>query len=354
MAEPDEFEQPSSKDQPSSGTAEVPGADAAADSNENTFLQKTLSEVGNEGLELSASRPGAISIGSQLGPYQIVRKIGQGGMGAVYEARHIKLKKSVAIKILPPEMTKSPTLVARFEREMEAVGALDHPHIVRAMDAGEFNGTHFLVMEYVEGTDLSQWVKEQGPLSIATACRAMQQAALGLEHAHEHGLVHRDIKPSNLLACTPKQARRASEGLPPTNDDNHALVGRTGLESCTIKILDLGLARLAEHDDASAGLTSSGQVLGTPDYMAPEQWDDTHTVDGRADLYSLGCTLFYVLTGKAPYASNKPRSMLHIMKAHVDGAIPDLTERCPQVPAELNALYQRLLAKKLEDRFQTA
>ena len=122
-------------------------------------------------------------------------------MGAVYEARHTKLKKTVAVKVLPPEMMKSPVLITRFEREMEAVGALDHPNIVRAMDAGEFHGTHFLVMEYVEGSDLSVLVKERGALSVADACEAIRQAALGLQHAHEHGLVHRDIKPSNLLAC---------------------------------------------------------------------------------------------------------------------------------------------------------
>ena len=174
---------------------------SSADTDAQTFVQKTISESGTEGQQVNPLASGAVSVGSMLGPYQIVRKLGQGGMGAVYEARHTKLKKTVAVKVLPPEMMKSPVLITRFEREMEAVGALDHPNIVRAMDAGEFHGTHFLVMEYVEGSDLSVLVKERGALSVADACEAIRQAALGLQHAHEHGLVHRDIKPSNLLAC---------------------------------------------------------------------------------------------------------------------------------------------------------
>ena len=190
---------------------EVPAS--SADTDAQTFVQKTISESGTEGQQVNPLASGAVSVGSMLGPYQIVRKLGQGGMGAVYEARHTKLKKTVAVKVLPPEMMKSPVLITRFEREMEAVGALDHPNIVRAMDAGEFHGTHFLVMEYVEGSDLSVLVKERGALSVADACEAIRQAALGLQHAHEHGLVHRDIKPSNLLACS--SAFRRPEGTAP-------------------------------------------------------------------------------------------------------------------------------------------
>ncbi len=250
---------------PQSGITE-PLADGPADANQlnsaetdaRTFVNKTMSESGTEASQLDALRNSSkpIGEGSTLGPYQIVRKLGQGGMGAVYEARHTKLKKTVAVKVLPPEMMRSSIVIARFEREMEAVGALDHPHIVRAMDAGEFDGTHFLVMEYVEGSDLSALVKEQGTLSVRDACKVIRQAAMGLQHAHEHGLVHRDIKPSNIFVTKAGQ----------------------------VKLLDLGLARISRIDEEHAGITSSGQVLGTPDYMSPEQWDDTHSVDARADL----------------------------------------------------------------------
>jgi formylglycine-generating enzyme required for sulfatase activity len=222
---------------------------------------------------------------------------------------------------------RSSVLVARFEREMEAVGALDHPHIVRAMDAGEFGGTHFLVMEYVEGSDLSALVKEQGTLSVRDACKVIRQAAMGLQHAHEHGLVHRDIKPSNIFVTKAGQ----------------------------VKLLDLGLARISRLDDEHAGITSSGQVLGTPDYMSPEQWDDTHSVDARADLYALGCALHFVLTGYAPFSAEGSRpSMTRLMRAHVEGSIPDLIAARSDVPAALNEIHRRLMAKKAEDRFQKA
>ena len=337
---------------------EVPAS--SSDTNAQTFVQKTISESGMEGQQTNPLLMlGSVSVGSMLGPYQIVRKLGQGGMGAVYEARHTKLKKTVAVKVLPPEMMKSPVLITRFEREMEAVGALDHPNIVRAMDAGEFHGTHFLVMEYVEGSDLSVLVKEHGALSVADACEAIRQAALGLQHAHEHGLVHRDIKPSNLLMADPSRSRRreTSDSKVSTSNDAATTNARTLTSSATaitIKILDLGLARLGGDNSDNAGLTSSGQMLGTPDYMAPEQWDDTRSVDARADLYSLGCTLGYLLIGKAPFDTGKQRSFLHIMKAHSDAPAPDLCELRPDVPAELNAIFQRLLAKKPEARFQTA
>ena len=163
-------------------------------------------------------RPSEITEGSLLGPYLIVRKLGQGGMGAVFEARHTKLKKTVAVKVLPPKFSQSAMLISRFEREREAVGTLDHPHIVRAMDAGEFQGTHFLVMEYVEGRDLSVMVQERGPRSVIEACEMLRQAAVGLAHAHQHGMVHRDIKPSNLFAT--KQSLTIIATIPVGLDDS--------------------------------------------------------------------------------------------------------------------------------------
>ncbi len=323
------------------GDPPKPASAASAETDARTGHQQTVSESGDEAAGLHSLRPVEISAGSQLGPYQIVRQVGQGGMGAVFEARHTKLKKTVAVKVLPPKLSQSALLISRFEREMEAVGKLDHPHIVRAMDAGEFQGTHFLVMEYVEGRDLSVMVKERGPRSVIEACEMIRQAAVGLAHAHQHGMVHRDIKPGNLFAT--KQS--------------------------VIKILDLGLA-LAQGDqapDSDAGaLTVMGQFLGTPDYMAPEQWENSHTADGRADLYSLGCTLFFLLTGRAPYSDDEHHSMASKMRGHTTEPIPDLRAARREaianrpklsndpLPDEVEALYRRLMAKQPADRIDTA
>ena len=258
----------------------------------------------------------------ELGEYQLLEKLGQGGMGAVYKARQTKLKKIVALKVLPKERMQDERAVARFEREMAAVGAVDHPNIVRAMDAREIDGTHFLVMEYVEGLDLSQLLRRQGPLPIADACELIRQAATGLQYAHEHGLVHRDIKPSNLMLT------------------------RDG----TVKILDLGLALLAA-DDAGADMTGTGQAMGTADYMAPEQAADSHTVDIRADVYSLGCTLYKLLSGHAPFSGPQYKSNLEKMAAHLRDPVPPIREVRPDVPDDLAAVLDRMLAKAPADRF---
>jgi serine/threonine protein kinase len=254
-----------------------------------------------------------------VGPYQILKKLGQGGMGAVYQARHVKLDKLVALKVLAPHLVGDAEALQRFEREMKAVGKLEHPNIVRAMDAGQVGDTHYLVMEYVEGTDLQRVVKTDGPRPIGDACRLVRQAALALAYAHAHGLVHRDLKPSNLLLT--------SEGQ--------------------LKVLDLGLARLNTNADS---LTSSGASLGTPDYMAPEQWTDMRLVDHRSDLYALGCTLFYLLTGRPPFGDEQHGSAASKMAGHVSGAIPSLAAALPGVPHELEVVYQRLLSKQREDR----
>jgi serine/threonine protein kinase len=206
-----------------------------------------------------------VDVGSRLGPYLLVDKLGEGGMGAVYKARHQKIDKLVALKILPQHVMSRPDALSRFEREVKAVGKLQHPNVVQAHDAGEFNGVHYLSMEYVEGQDLHELVKARGPMSVVNACKAIRQAAQGLAAAHKLGLVHRDIKPSNLFVTK-----------------------QTG----QIKILDMGLALLSQ-EEVPAALTSTGQCFGTPDYMAPEQWNDAHSCDARADLYSLGCTLFF-------------------------------------------------------------
>lgn len=270
--------------------------------------------------------PVELDVGARLGPYRILAKLGQGGMGAVYKATHSRLDKVVAIKVLSAQVTQQADAVIRFEREMRAVGKLTHPHIVQAFDAGDIDGTHYLAMEFVDGVDLQQLVKDQGPLSVDEACRAIRQAALALSAAHGAGLVHRDIKPSNLLMD----------------------------KSGQIKLLDLGLALLSEDSGAAVGLTTSGQAFGTPDYMAPEQWEDAHTADARTDLYALGCTLHHLLVGHPPYGTDRYRTAVGKLKGHVNDPIPPLSTERHEVPAEVVVIYARLMAKLPAERFQTA
>src|SRR6478672_11099459 len=236
-----------------------------------------------------------------LGPYELIEMLGRGGMGTVWKARHTKLDKLVALKVLPAHLMSDADAVSRFEREMKAVGKLEHAHIVRAMDAGQADGIHYLVMEHIEGVDLARLVKHRGPRKVNEACQMVRHAALGLAHAHEHGLVHRDIKPSNLL------------------------LSKRGF----VKVLDLGLARLqGEKAAGEASLTVQGDVMGTPDYMAPEQWQSAHSVGPAADLYALGCTLHFLLTGRAPFATADQTSCTQKMTAHVLQSPPPL----PEVP----------------------
>ena len=263
--------------------------------------------------------------------YKLLAKLGEGGMGAVYRALHTRLDKVVALKVLPEGRIRDAGSVARFQREMKAVGRLDHPNIVRAMDAGEEAGTHFLVMEYVEGADLSGLAKSIGPLPVADACELVRQAAVGLQEAHEHGMVHRDIKPSNLILA--KSPRKNS---PPT-----------------LKILDLGLALLGEALSADQGLTSTGQMMGTIDYMAPEQGSDTHNVDIRADIYSLGATLYRLLTGTAPFSGAKfdtPVKKILALATKEPTAVETLRA---DVPPALAAIVNKMLAKAPAQRFDT-
>lgn len=279
---------------------------------------------GRRGSE-NARSESAYAEGSAVGPYRLVAKIGEGGMGTVWKAVHAKLEKTVALKLLPDRLLANAQAIARFEREMKAAGRVVHPNVVQAFDAGEVNGTYFLAMEYVEGANLHAVVRKRGPLSVQHACRAVRQAALGLAAAHAGGMVHRDVKPMNLL------------------------LSRTGV----VKVLDLGLARLAEDaaaDASRSGLTADGQVMGTPDYMAAEQWENTHAVGPAADLYALGCTLFYLLTGRAPYGDEQHISPVRKMAGHVNEPPPDLAVERPDAPAGLCELYRRLMAKRPEDR----
>jgi len=259
-----------------------------------------------------------------LGNYVLMEKIGAGGMGQVFKARHSRMDRFVAVKLLPPAMTKDKAAIARFEREVKAAAKLRHPNIIAADDADCANGVHFLVMELVEGQDLSALVKKNGPFSISKAANYVLQAARGLEFAHGEGVVHRDIKPANLL------------------------LDKKGV----VKILDMGLARLGGVGDDSpqADLTSTGTIMGTVDYMAPEQALDTKTADARADIYALGCSLHYLLTGKATYDGD---TIMKKLLAHRDQPIPSLRAGRPEVSEQLEIVFKKMIAKKLEDRYQT-
>jgi serine/threonine protein kinase len=257
----------------------------------------------------------------RLGQYEFIRQLGKGGMGAVYLARHVELGKTVAVKVLPKEQL-SELSIARFKREIRAIGQLDHPNIVAAHDAGEHSGVHFLVMSLIDGVDVRRILEKSGALSVANACEIARQAALGLQHAVDRGLVHRDVKPSNLMLT------------------------RDGV----VKLVDMGLSRSAT-DPASETLTVAGTVLGTADYLAPEQWDNPQNADTRADIYGLGCTLFHFLTGKPPFSTENHSSVLAKMHAHHEAPPPSIAKLRPAVPAELASIVNRMLAKKPAARF---
>jgi serine/threonine protein kinase len=256
-----------------------------------------------------------------LGNYVVLDKIGQGGMGMVLKAEHKRMRRIVALKVIRPRSIDSPSALKRFHREVETAAQLIHPNIVTAYDADEADGTHFLVMEYVDGTDLSTLVKLEGGLPLETALSCVMQAARGLEYAHSKGIIHRDIKPRNLL-------------LSP--DGN-------------LKILDMGLARVETSSGADqTDLTGSGQIMGTVDYMSPEQAINPKNADQRADIYSLGITLWYLLVGRLPFNGE---TVLEKLVAHREEPIPSLAVARRGVPRELDAVFQRMVAKKPQQRY---
>jgi hypothetical protein len=253
--------------------------------------------------------------------YRVLEVLGAGGMGVVYKAVHRLMERVVALKVINQLLTARPGFVERFRREVKAAARLAHPNIVTAYDAEEAGGTHFLVMEYVIGTNMDREVARRGPLPVREACDLVRQAALGLQHAYERGMVHCDIKPHNLLLTPGGQ----------------------------VKILDFGLARIVDEGSGEAPSLASGTFVGTPDYVAPEQARDPGRADIRADIYSLGCTLYHLLSGKPPFPAGTP---LQKLLAHQECNPPPLTAR-DDVPLALTRILERMLAKDPARRYAT-
>jgi serine/threonine-protein kinase len=278
-----------------------------------------------------------------VGPYVLLERLGAGGMGEVFKARHRKLLRIAALKVIGRQRLGRPNAIYRFLREVEAAARLSHPNIVAVYDAGEAGNTYYLAMEFLNGIDLGRLVEQAGPLPLQQACDYARQAALGLQHAHQAGLVHRDIKPANLFVTL-----RPSLSAPGTSLERvtgPALAERHA--GGTVKVLDLGLVR---PEQTSVALTQEGAVLGTVDYLAPEQAKDSRQVDRRADLYALGCTFYQLLAGQPPFAGGRPLDKL--LRHQSEPPPPLAGGRRPDVPAALEAVVLRLLAKRPEDRFQ--
>jgi serine/threonine protein kinase len=254
-----------------------------------------------------------------LNQYVLIERLGEGGMGEVFHARHLRLDRDVALKVMRREKLANPEAVKRFRREIKATASLAHENVVMAYDADQSGETHFFAMEFVDGTTLDKYVQAKGELPAPEACDYIRQAALGLQHAHEKGLIHRDIKPSNLLLD----------------------------RGSVVKISDLGLVLIADPDDLSR-ITREGLTVGTPDFVAPEQARNPRAADIRADIYALGCTFYFLLTGEVPFPGGTPTEK---MLRHSRENVP-MPKRA-DIPPEVLAILVRMTAKKPDQRFQT-
>lgn len=265
--------------------------------------------------------------GFMLAQYRILEQLGQGGMGRVFKAVHQTMNRVVALKLLAPHLVRTPKARDLFQSEVRNAAQLHHPNIVTAYDANQIGDRYYLVMEYVDGPNLDQLVRDKGPLPVDLACEIIRQAAIGLQYAHEMSMVHRDIKPANLLVYR--------------NPKTDAL---------TVKILDFGLARLYDPDkETGAAPVKERTVMGTPDFLSPEQGQGIHDVDIRSDLYSLGCTLYYLLVGRVPFPGGTSLEKLNRHRTED----PVLLENYrPDVPETVADIVRRLMAKDPAKRFQ--
>ncbi len=277
-----------------------------------------------------------------VGPYQLLDLLGEGGVGEVYKAWDTTRGREVALKVLRQHLALRPEARAELRREQQAVIRLVHPNIIKTYEAAQADGLHYFAMEYVEGMDLHQYVQRYGPLPVELACDYVRQAAQGLQHAHQSGLVHRDVKPANLFLLNPP--------LP-----DAPVEAKQRPAEPVVKVLDWGLARLKPADGAAADGSvfdldaEKGLLIGTADYIAPEQAQDPTLVDIRADIYSLGCVFYYLLTGRPPFAGP---SLMQKLLQHQEEPPPPVQALRPDVPDELNAVMLRMMAKYPENRFQ--
>jgi eukaryotic-like serine/threonine-protein kinase len=255
-----------------------------------------------------------------LGKYRMLRLIGSGGMSTVYLAEHKLMHRQRAIKVLPKKRVNDSSYLARFHLEAQATAQLDHPNIVRCYDVDNEGDTHYIVMEFIEGKDLNTIVKQEGPLPLELACNYMAQAAEGLHHAHQNGLIHRDVKPANLLVD--------SKGI--------------------VKILDLGLALFSDNERASLTVEHNENVLGTADYLAPEQAVNSHKVDHKVDIYGLGCSLYFVLTGHPPFPDG---TLAQRIAKHQTQSPDDIRKDRPDCPRDLADICVKMMQKRAEKRY---
>jgi len=258
-----------------------------------------------------------------LGKYKLLGHISTGGMSSVYLAEHTKMGDKRAIKVLPKARVNNKTYLARFQLEAKAIAKLNHPNIVLAHDIDNEGDVHYIVMEYVDGLDLHQLVKRDGPFDCSVAADVIAQAARGLQHAHDHHIIHRDVKPANILI-----------------DDT----GR-------VRILDMGLALVAARDDDSMTVVNNENVLGTADYLAPEQAVNSHRVDHRADIYGLGCTLYYLIAGRPPFGDGTLAQRIARHQTEMPTALREVRSDCP---GELEGICDKMIQKQPEQRYQSA
>lgn len=310
----------------------------SAGSEENTLVENDAGEKAPASVPSPPEKPvaGAGRKLPSIPGYELVGELARGGMGVIFKAKQLGLNRMVALKLIKPGLLANPDVRRRFEQEVQSAALLNHPNFVMVFHTDLNAPIAYLSMEFVEGQDLSRIVAKVGGLPVETAVSYIMQAAEALQHASEKGMVHRDIKPSNLMV-SPSPLNAENKWAP-------------GPKPGRLKILDMGLARVQREEDGQAELTQMGSFLGTPDYIAPEQADDPRNADTRSDLYSLGCTLHFLLTGQVPYPGG---TMVQKIKKHHSAEVPDTRALRPDLPEALEAILRKLMAKEPARRYQS-